>query len=225
MPGNSFIPNKDMELQAYAADFLAKIAASPATYGLLPADATAMAPYVTGYTANLNLATDPSTKTKVTTMQKNVSRVQIISVIRALARRVQANNTVTAAAKIALGLPVHSLVPSPIPAPVTRPMVNPMTFTPGGLKILIVDETTPTKRKRPAGAIGAQIFSFIAPVGTAPPADLKQWAFQGIATRADFQLHYAPADSGKEASIIARWLNGKGETGPNSIMTAVPIAA
>jgi hypothetical protein len=225
MPNNDWPPAKDQDLDAYDRDFYAKINANAALYGLLPADAAAMLPYVTAFTNSLALATDPATKTKVATMANRVARGQIVAVIRALAKRVQANNTVTAAAKTALGLPVHRLVPTPINPPGTRPMINVTGFAPAELSLRIVDESTPTRRARPRGTIGAQIFSFIGPAGTPPPADLKQWAFEGIATRADFKITYAPGDVGKQASLIARWSNAKGQNGPNSLTAAVPIAA
>lgn len=225
MPTNHWPPSKDMDLQAYGADFLAKITATPALYGLVAADAAAMAPYVTGFTNALNLATDPATKTRVVNTQKNVARVQMVAVIRALAKRVQANNTITAAAKVALGLPVHSVIPTPINPPATRPMLNIIGSTTAQLVLRIVDENTPTRRARPTGSVGAQVYTFVAPTGTPPPADLKQWMFEGMATKGDFQIRYAPADIGKQAYIVARWSNAKGQSGPNSLVAAAPIAA
>ena len=225
MPNNNWPPSTDMGLQTYSVDFLAKIVATPATYGLLAADGTAMTPYVTAFTTQLGLAMDPATQTKVVTMAKQVARVQLVAVIRALARRVQANNTVTAAAKVALGLPVHSVVPTPINPPSTRPMLNVVGSTTAQLMIRIVDETTPTRRKRPTGTVGAQVYTFVAAAGTTPPADLKQWMFEGMATKADFQISYAAGDIGKQAHVVARWANAKGESGPNSLTTVAPIAA
>ena len=224
MPTN-WPPSKQLALLTFANDFLAKIQANAALYGLLPLDATNLAPLVATRNTTMAAATDPATKTKVTTMAMQVAKVQVVAAIRALARRVQSNNTVTAAAKTSLGLPVHSAVPSPIAAPATRPMVNVVGMALAQMTIRIVDENTPSKRAKPAGATSAQVFCFIGPAGTPPPADLRQWVSEGLATRSDFKINYAPADNGKEATIVARWLNGKGEAGPASIPTVVPIAA
>ena len=225
MANSSWPPAKDLDFQTAANDFLAKITLLPATYGLVAADATALSPIVANMNVQMGLATDPATRTKVTVMAKRVSRAQTEAALRALARRVQSNNTVTAAAKTALGLPVHSLVPSPVPTPVTKPMLNIVNISNAQLTVRIVDESTPTKRAKAAGSIGAQVYGYVAAAGAIPPQDLGQWSFKGMATKADFQINYVTADAGKQAYVIARWLNSKGETGPNSLMINAPIAA
>ena len=218
-------PSKDLDFLTAAQDFLAKITLSPTTYGLLAADATALSPIVANLTVQMGLVMDPATKTKVTVMGKKVAKAQTAASLRALANRVQANNTVSASNKIALGLPVHSLVPTPVPVPVTRPMLNIIANGQAQLTVRIVDETTPTRRAKARGSIGAQVYTFVGTIGTTPPADLKLWVFEGMSTKTDFQISYAPADAGKQAFIVARWLNSKGETGPTSLVTVAPIAA
>lgn len=145
-------------------DLLAKIAAAPALYGLVAADATVMAQYVTGFTIALNLATDPATRTRVTTVEKNLAQGHILAIIRVLAKRVQANNTVTAAAKVAIGLPVHNLIPTPINPPATRPMLNVIGSTTAQLVLRIVDETTPTRPANAKGQSGPNSLTAAAPI-------------------------------------------------------------
>jgi hypothetical protein len=73
------------------------------------------------------------------------------------------------------------------------------------------DSATPTRRAKAAGAIGAEVFSF---VGDTPPADLAGWRPEGVVTRTDFNVVFgSSAADGKKVWIIARWFNRRGEEG------------
>ena len=220
-----WLPTKDADLLTFSADMSAKITATPAAFGLVILDATSLAALVTSYSASLALSTDPVTATKVTRIAKSTAKGQLVADIRALAKRIQANLSVTAAQKTALGLPIHNLNPSSQPAPVTKPVVVIQDIGAASLLVRITDETTPTRRARAAGAIGAQVYTFAAAAGVTPPADTEAWTFKGMATTASFQVDYAAADAGKTAYIVARWVNRKGEVGPSSMVTTGPIAA
>jgi hypothetical protein len=222
---NPWLPSKDLDLQVMAGDVSTKITATPGAFGLLALDASGLASLVSGFNAAMALSTDPATRTKVTIIATQTAKQQLIADIRALAKRIQANPAVSPAQKTSLGLPVHNLNPSPTPAPASKPVINIRTIGAAELTIGITDETTPTRRARPNGTIGAQIFSFVGAAGITPPADLEQWTFKGMATQANYQIAFTAADAGKQAYIIARWTNRKGETGPSSLPTVGPIAA
>jgi hypothetical protein len=217
-----FLPTADSDLLAFAQNFSTKITATPTAYGLIAGDATALAALVTTFSSALATALTPATRTAVTVASKDTARSVLVTELRSLAKRVQATPTVTAAQRTELGLPVHDAVPTPVPAPATTPLVNLMLVGSRTHTIRIVDETTPTKRARPAGAVGAEIFSF---VGATPPADLEGWRYEGQATNSEFIVDYDAADVGKSATIVARWFNRKGQTGPVSNPITGTVAA
>ena len=225
MPSQSYLPSRDEELSTWAGNYSSKITATPVAYGLLAADATALAALVASFNTALGAATNPATRTAVTVASKDTAKVALVADIRSLARRIQATPSVTAAQKTELGLTVHDEVPSPVPPPATRPLVAVMSTAARMINIRLSDETTPTRRARPTGTSGAEVYSFVPTASEAPPADLENWRFEGMATRSDFAVDFNAADIGKSATIVARWFNRKGETGPVSNPITGTIAA
>jgi len=218
-----FIPHSDADLNSFAINLSAKITLAPTTYGLVAGDATALATLVTAFTSALSTAVTPATRTKTSIAAKDTARAVLVADIRSLARRIQATPTVTAAQKTDLGLPIRDAVPTPVPAPSTKPTLDLAVTDRQKHIIRIADETTPTRRGRPAGTIGCEVFAHVGP--TPAPAGLEDWNFKGIATKAEFDVEYAADDAGKQAQIVARWLNRKGETGPVSNPITGTIAA
>jgi hypothetical protein len=212
-----FIPAREDAFVPWAQNYSAYITANAILLGLLAADATALAALLTTFINAKDLCDDPSTKTPVAQTQKDVAKAGLIADIRSLARRIQANPNVTAAQKTALGLPIHNATPSPTPVPATVPQVSITSFSFGKIEIAIVDELTPTKKARPVGCIGAEVYSFVMPAaGATVPDDLEQWRFEGLATKSAFTIDFNSADGGKDVVIVARWINRKGEAGGTS---------
>lgn len=212
----NFLPARDTVLQAWAVNFSARITAAPTVYGLVVGDATALALLVTTYTNALTTATTPSTRTSGTVLAKNTAKVQMVADIRVLAKRIQANPAVTPQMRNDLGLPIHSLVPSPVPPPSTAPALTLGAVRNCQVPVTLGDSTDPSRRAKPAGVTGALLYSFIAPNGVLPPSDLRQWSMQDVATRRKVTVNFSGADVAKVAHFVACWINGKGERGPLS---------
>jgi hypothetical protein len=222
-----WVKHSDGDLRDQADQFSAYITANTVALGLVAGDATALAANVTSFEDKLAVAVNDSTRTPVAIAEKDTAKDVLIANMRSLGRRLQANPNVSDAQRVALTLPVHDAEPSPVPAPITRPVVSIIGVAMTDVAVRAVDETTPTSRSRPAGAVGLQYFSW---VSTAPaPEDLEQWRFEGIATKSDFVIGFNPADAGKPITIVARWFNRKGEVGPTSqpvaTALAMPVAA
>ena len=98
-----------------------------------------------------------------------------------------------------------------MPPPATKPLVAVLGMDRGRVLVHLTDETTPDGRAKPDGTVGAEVYSFVAAPNTTPPADLEEWRYEGLATRRQFEVDYNQTDGGKVATIVARWLNGKGQ--------------
>jgi hypothetical protein len=119
--------------------------------------------------------------------------------------------------KVAATLPVHQTEPTPTPIPGTRPSVKVVTVAGRNVALLVTDELTPTRRARPVGYAGYEIFSWVASSGNeTPPADLEKWRYEGQSTRAEATIGYNAEDVGRTVIIVARWFNRKGQVGPVS---------
>jgi len=103
---------------------------------------------------------------------KVVRRGAYDGVIRELVRQIQVNELVTDAQRAALGVTVRDSEPTPVVAPTTRPLVV-VDFSERLRHTLrYADEATPTRRARPRGVMGVEVWVKVAPVE--PSADSHQ---------------------------------------------------
>jgi hypothetical protein len=222
MANTDFIPSRDEDFNAFALNMSTLITAAPTSWGLVAGDATALAALYGTFNTALAVTKVPSTRTPTAVIAKNTARAQLTSDIRALAKRIQATLSVTAAQKISLGITVPDHTRTPAPVPATRPILSIANITSRTLKIRLSDEATPTKRAKPPGVDGAQVYSFI---GATPPGDLSAWTFKGLARKGEFNVPYNLADVGQVAHLRAVWINTRGASGPVSDEITGSIAA
>lgn len=212
-----WLPNRDTQLLPWARNFAQRIQAAPASYFFTPAEATALTTAFNAYDTNLATALNPATRTKTAVTNKDLSRAQLVAIIRSYAKRLQANPAITAAQKNDLQLPIYSTSRTPIPPPGTKPMLNILSVRGSSFLILLKDSGDPERRARPVGVAEAEVFSWVPPAANAtPPSDLEMWRYEGQAKRNEFLVDFNSSDIGKQAYIVARWVNARGEPGPVS---------
>jgi hypothetical protein len=216
-----YLPGPDADYQAWVANFVTYANANLAALGLVAAD---MTPVTTAQTA-FNTAFTGHIAAKQAAMaakqSKDEGRVSLTAAIRPLVRRLQAATVVSDAERAALGITVPS-TPAPIGPPTTAPLVaiecgNRLQHT-----LRFVDSATPTRRSKPAGVMGVEIWR---KVGTAPPVSEAELSFVTVDTSQPAVLDYDAADGGKNAYYWLRWVNPTGERGPWSEQAAATIAA
>lgn len=215
-----YIPPKDSDFLAWITNFNTLITASPATYGLVAADATAIDAVTDPYTAAQAVVDNPSTKTVTTVATKNNTKNAALAVVRTYAQQIAHNAGVTDGNKLALGLNLPNTSPSPIPAPTSSPLLTVIGATPGQLTIRYADSNTPDKRSKPQGVTQMQLYVLVATtVGDDPSAA----SFYGAVTKQPFAVSFEPADAGKIATMFARWQTRTGLVGPFSLAASFVI--
>lgn len=219
---NDFIPSRDAELEAWLLNFKTLIAASPTSYGLVTADATAIAASYAAWHAAYSAATNPTTRTHVTIAEKDAQKILTVDVVRTYSTTIRANGAVSDSLKLGLGLRIHDTLPTPIPPPSTYPLLSINGAGPLMQGLRAADQLTPTRRAKPAGSAGLLLFRA---VGTAAITDPEQAGFLGFVTKAAFQSSFSSSDDGKIATYFARWTNAKGEVGPWSAPVSMRVAA
>jgi hypothetical protein len=217
-----YIPSSDGPALDWMENFSALITAAPATYGLVAADATAIAAVVSAFSTALTAAIDPATRTKVTVNTKNEKRAAAQALCRQYAAVIKHNAGVTDSDKIALGVPPVNNERTPVPAPGTSPLLNVIGNTPGVQTVRFADSATPDSAAKPVGA--AQLQLFVA-VGDAPVSDPTAADFQGAHTRNAVYVNFDAAQDGKVATYFARWCGIRGDVGPWSLPVSMRIAA
>ena len=85
-----------------------------------------------------------------------------------------------------------------------------------------VDSATPTRKAKPAGVLGAEIWNKI---GTTPPTGEGDLRFVAVDTNAPFIMSFDAADGGKTNYVWMRWVSPTGERGPWSEQAQATIAA
>jgi hypothetical protein len=217
-----FIPSPDAQALDFMQTFASGIAASPATFNLVAADATAISNAVNLFATTYTAAINPATRTPVTVESKDQARSAAEAVVRQYAAQVKVDAGVTDANKISIGVRPVNPARTPIPAPATSPLLNIVEVTPGVQHLRFADSATPDSRAKPFGAAALQLF---VAVGTAPATDPAAADFRGAYTRNPVEIPFAAADDGKVATYFARWASAKGDVGPWSLPVSMRIAA
>jgi hypothetical protein len=109
---------------------------------------------------------------------------------------------------------------TPAAAAATRPVGMVSTAQRLRHEIRFVDEATPTRKAKPDGVMGCEIW---VKVGTTPPADPAECTFLALDTASPYTAEYPGADAGKTAYYLLRWVTTRGEKGPWSETVAATI--
>jgi hypothetical protein len=206
----NFFPSRDSELLAWSLNFKTLITASPTTYGLTAPLATAYGTLHTAY-ADALAACDPAIRTKSAVAAKNLARTNLKNNARLLANLVNGTASVTDAQKLELGLTVRAQ-PAPVPPPSSAPAIEVVSVIGWTAKVRLKNTETIGKRGKPAGVLGANVFSH---VGATPPTDIGAWKFEGGTGRVTVDVVFPNTlAAGTTVWLTAFWFNGRKQSGP-----------
>ena len=214
-------PKIDGQLLPWSLNFSTRISATPTVFDLTALEATSYANLHADFTARVATAENPGTRTKATVAEKNTCKLALLAKARQFCKIIKANPALTDGQRALLGLPPRDAIPTPVPAPLTRPLLAVDPF--GNLKL--VDETTPNRRGKPQGVLGALIFTAILPAAAPAPATPEEGHYAGLATRDRFAVPLPTDSSGKALWAMAQWINPRGVAGPVSAPVRTLIAA
>jgi hypothetical protein len=202
-------PTTDAGLLAWSLNFLDLITLSPISYGLTAGDATSYGTVHASFATAL-AACDPPQRSKTNVATKNAARTSLKDAATLLANKVYSTATVTDAQKVELGIPPRN-PPTPIPAPATSPVIEVVSMTGWTVRIRLRDSGG-SSRGKPAGTIGASIFSH---VGASAPTDISEYKFEGSTGRVN-KIDVAFPDTlaaGTKVWLTAFWFNGRKQSG------------
>lgn len=216
-----YIPGPDGNFQAWQANFVTYANANLAALGLVAADMTpvtaAQATWTTAFPAHVAAVN----AAKAAKAAKDEARRAYVAVIRPLVRRLQASALVSNPEREALGITVAASG-SPIGPPTTAPACTIECGNRLQQVLRFVDSTTPTRKAKPAGVLGVEIWN---KVGTTPPSGESDLRFVAVDTAAPYVMNFDAADGGKTNYVWMRWVSPTGERGPWSEQAQATIAA
>jgi hypothetical protein len=125
---------------------------------------------------------------------------------------VQDSLTVADADKVLAGVVVRKTTMTPVPPPAFAPALDILSVIGRTVKIRLHDSTDASRRGKPAGVIGANVFSF---VGAAPPDDVANWKFEGGTGLTTIDVVFPnSAAPGAVVWLTAFWFNARKQSGP-----------
>jgi hypothetical protein len=215
----NFYYGKDANVVAGSANFASQISSSAASFGLTPAQATAFGLLNDALQSAYTQSKDPSTRTPMAIAGKNSAIRAMRTSAVLLSRIVYATATVTDAQLVGLGLSPRA-TRQPIPVPATPPVVETVSVV-GRLVTVRLHGADTERRGKPFGAVAANVYSY---VGAAPPADPRDYHFEGTATRTITQIQFPnTVAGGATVWLSACWVSARGQTSPASAPLGVTI--
>ncbi len=219
-----YIPGPDAEFDAWQQNFVAYANANLAALGLVAGDMAPITAAQTTWTAAYPAHVSAQAAAESATAAKDGARVSYVFQLRLLVKQLQASPEVDDAERAALGITVPD-PGAPIGPPTSRPVVNVECGQRLQHTIHFSDEATPTRKAKPAGVLGAEIWVDVVAIGQPTPTDPAAFSFIALDTRTPYTLDFAGADGGKNAHYLLRWVNPTGEKGPWSETASATISA
>ncbi len=163
---------------------------------------------------------------------KDAARAALEKEVRPVTNFVQGYPKTTNADRAEMGITVRDTSPSPAPTPSSRPLALVESGQRLTHQLRLVDESTPTRRAKPAGVLGAEVWVKLvappaaeSPAPTDPARDPSSFTFLTMTTKPSFRAEFKAGEGGKTAVYMARWVNTRGEKGPWSEITTATVAA
>ena len=216
-----YIPGPDANFQAWQSNFVTYANANLAALGLTAPDMAPITAVQTGWATAFPAHVAAVNAAKAAKQTKDENRAAYVAVIRPLVRRLQASAVVSDAEKASLGITVAQ-APTPIGPPTTAPICSIECGNRLQQTLRFVDSATPTRKAKPAGALGVEIWN---KVGTTPPTGEGELRFVAVDTNAPYLMNFDSADGGKTNYVWMRWVSPTGERGPWSEQAQATIAA
>lgn len=196
----------DNELITVSNQLVLALTADPTAYGTTLPDITLLEGLSSTFAADVSSQVAALAAAKAATATKEASRTPLIVAMRShrdIARAAGA----TEAEMAATGLPFGG---ETVPPNATVPAAAVDTSERLRHTISWTEATTPDNKRRPSGALGAEIF---VKIDGPPPVDEKQCTFLTVDSATPYVVQYDGAEAGKMAHYMLRWRMRDGSTG------------
>lgn len=156
---------------------------------------------------------------------KDAARRALEAQARPVTAFIQGYPKTTDADRATIGITVRQLGGGSTPAPSSKPLVivgdaGRLTHT-----LRLVDESTPTRRRKPAGTERAEVFVAFTPTNTPAPSNLSAFRYVQSVSDGMAVLSFEQPQGGMTAHYVARWVTRRGAIGPWSDTASATVAA
>ena len=219
---SSFIPKAEGNFDAFVRQFVQQVTQHPEEYEVSKDRIKTLEAQLTEWDKKYAAAVKARDAAKAATESKDEARDALEESVRSVSKLIQANDEISNAARDAAGLPVHKTTRTPVPVPRTFPMATVIGTDRLELTLMYSDVATPTRKARPHGCRGCEVYVAVA---DNPPKNPEDYRFVAFSTRTPELIKFKSDDGGKTANFLLRWVNTKGEPGPWSQAISATIPA
>lgn len=221
-----YIPASDAAFQTWVDNFVTYANVHVADLGLTSADMTPVTNAAMDFSTKFATHTTAQLTAQSARQAKDDSRDALETALRALVRQLQASPSVDDAERAALGITVRDSIKTlNVGGIMSRPIGAVDTSQRLRHEIRFADESTPTRKAKPAGIMGCEIWVKVAAPGEAAPTGPEGLSFVAMDTASPYIAEYDGANGGKTAHYMLRWVKTSGEKGPWSETLSATIAA
>ncbi len=218
--GTHYLPRGDEGLLEWARNFVEYAAAHPADLGLMAEDVAVAQAKLATFKGRMQSHYAMHQAARAERQAKDASREDFVRCTRGLVRRIQAAPGVTDPQRAALGIPRADRTPTDAPVPASEPKAIIDTSERLRHTIRFFDAGTPTRKARPRGVMGCEIW---VKVGGGPPTDERELVFLALDTASPYVAQYKGSEAGKMTYYRLRWVNTRGQRGPWSAVAEATI--
>jgi hypothetical protein len=220
-----YLPRPDTELDGWAENLRSWVETNHDLVGLTDLDYEAIKIGWVDFHNALAAHTTARAAAESARQEKDRTRRALEEAVRPRIRIAQAFPGTTDAHRAAMGITIPDPTATPAAPPTTRPSVS--IAIPARLThtLRLSDESSPTRRAKPPGIAGAEVWLALADAGEPVPTDPAVLRYLTRTSRPTLRTAYPAADGGKTAVYMLRWVNTRGEKGPWSEAATATIAA
>lgn len=159
------------------------------------------------------------------TEAKEEARAAFEKVAREATRAIQAYPATTDSDRASMGITVAKPTRSPTTAPTTKPIARVGVTQRLRHVVRFSDESSPTRKAKPLGAIGAEVRLTLVNPGQPAPTNPDALHYLTLATDGEAEAVFKSEDGGKTAVYMLRWVAPGGVVGPWSDVVTGTVAA
>ncbi len=221
-----YIPGSDTAFQVWATNFTTYANGHFADLGLIPPDIIPITTRLADFTAKISANVTAQQAAQSARQAKDDSRNELESVIRQLVRQLQVSPDVDDTERAALGITVRDKIRTAVAGDITtRPIGIVDTSQRLRHEIRFSDEATPTRRAKPKGILGCEIWVKVTGPGEPAPTSADELSFVTLDTSTPYIVEYDGKDGSKTAHYMLRWVKSSGDKGPWSETVSATITA
>lgn len=221
----NYIPRPDADFTAWATQYLAGVQKFWSQQGLDDGDLVALEKAVNGWLVLYPAHIKAQAAAEAARQTKDGARTTLEAEVRPITNFIQSFSKTANSDRAAIGITVRSTSRTAAAAPTTRPLALVDAGSRLQHQLRLVDESTPTRRGRPAGVLGAEVWVTLVPSAQQVPTDPQALSFLTMTTKPTLVAEFKAGDGGKTAVYMTRWVNTRGEKGPWSEIATATVAA